>query len=613
MFENMRLMVLMVLALPLVAAVVVAALGPRNRDAVRWIALATVLINLVVTGILTFDAASSLKQKARQTTSSVLHDESRSTFEPEYVPGESAHSHRTTWNLFEIPAPSADGRTTAIQLYLGVDGLNIWLILLTSLLMVPSVLVSWESIKERANEFYAWLLVLQFSMLGVFLAFDVIVFYVFFELTLVPLFFLIGIWGGPSRREAARKFFLYTLAGSLFTLLGLIGLVLACKERSGELTFSIPKLTQVMQHQLSVQDGLIKNLNDELAMPTPASGEYSKNARDFAVDLNHSLQFWRTAQTAIFLALALGFAVKVPLFPLHTWLPLAHTEAPTAGSVLLAGVLLKLGSYGFLRLCLPLVPDASLSIGMPLIGTLASIGIIYGALCAFAQADIKKMVAYSSVSHMGFCVLGLFALNATGITGGLMQMINHGLSTGGLFLLVGMLYDRYHTRMMPDFGGLAARLKLLSLAMVLICLSSVGMPFLNGFVGEMMVLAGVMDINSPTCAMVFGAVGAASIVLGAWYLFTMLQRVFFGPLKEPHHDPNLGPILDLKLREIAALLPIIGACLFIGIYPQPLLDATKRDIAVLSRIADDARARSEQTKSIVPAMKKILSKSAEAR
>src|SRR5262249_26369487 len=300
---------------------------------------------------------------------------------------------------------------------------------------------------------------------GVFLAFDLVLFYVFFELTLVPLFFLIGIWGGPMRREAARKFFLFTLTGSLITLLGVIGAVLACYQLTGhgddpgELTFSIPLLVSRFQ-------GLL----DAGRLPVGV-------------------------QWAIFLALAVGFAVKVPLFPLHTWLPLAHVEAPTAGSVLLAGVLLKLGTYGFLRLCLPLAPDAVLAAGVPLIGTLAAVGVVYGALCAYAQPDIKKLVAYSSVSHLGFCMLGLFALNTAGLTGGLLQMINHGLSTGGLFLLVGMLYERYHTRMMADYSGMAARLKLLSAFMVFICLTSVGMPGLNGFVGEMLVLAGVYDLK----------------------------------------------------------------------------------------------------------------------
>lgn len=612
MLENMRLLVLIILGLPVVAAAAVAALGSRNRTLVRWISLTAVSINLLLTGVLVVKGASVLKQKNQQ-IAHVLSGEVKETFEPEFTPGDDENSHRTTWDLFEIPIPSGEGKTASVQLFLGLDGLNIWLIGLTSFLMLPSVLVSWESIKDRANEFYAWLLVLQSALLGVFLAFDVVLFYVFFELTLVPLFFLIGIWGGPSRREASRKFFLYTLAGSLITLLGMIGLVLVCQQRTTELTFSIPKLTATVQHQLAIQDGLMKNLNTELAKPGGRDGAYTENVRDLAAQVDRDVKYWRTVQWAIFLALTVGFAVKVPLFPLHTWLPLAHVEAPTAGSVLLAGVLLKLGSYGFLRLCLPLVPDASLSLGVPLIGVLGSVGIIYGSMCAFAQSDIKKMVAYSSVAHMGFCVLGLFALNAAGITGGLMQMVNHGLSTGGLFLLVGLLYERYHTRMMGDYGGIAEKLKMLSLAMVFICLSSVGLPFLNGFIGEMMVLAGVMDLSRPTWGLWFAAIGAAGIVLGAWYLFTMLQRVFFGPLHEPHHDPNQGPVTDLNLRELAIMLPVIAACLWIGLNPQSLLDATKRDVAVVSRIADDARARSEQTKRLTPELEKILAKPPESR
>ena len=612
MFENMRLLVLIVLGLPAGAAAVVAALGPRNRSLVRWLSLAAVSINLVLTGILIYQGAAVLKQKNPQ-VGQILSVDAKPTFEPEFTPGDVGNSHRTTWNLFEIPMPSGEGKTSSIQFFLGLDGLNIWLIALTSFLMLPSVLVSWESIKERANEFYAWLLLLQTAMIGVFLAFDVVLFYVFFELTLIPLFFLIGIWGGPSRREAARKFFLYTLAGSLITLLSMIALVLVCQQRTSELTFSIPKLTATVQHQLAIQDGLMKNLDAELKKPGADQGAYTKNVEELARQVDRDIKYWRTVQWAIFLALTVGFAVKVPLFPLHTWLPLAHVEAPTAGSVLLAGVLLKLGSYGFLRLCLPLVPDASLSIGMPLIGVLGSIGIVYGSMCAFAQSDIKKMVAYSSVAHMGFCVLGLFALNATGITGGLMQMVNHGLSTGGLFLIVGLMYERYHTRMMSDYSGIAAKLKLLSLSMVFICLSSVGLPFLNGFIGEMMVLAGVMDLSRHTWAIWFGAIGAAGIVLGAWYLFTMLQKVFFGPLHEPHHDPNEGPVADLNLREIAILFPVMAACLYIGVYPQSMLDATKRDIAVVSKIADDARARSEQTKKLAPEIEKILTTRSESR
>ncbi len=559
MLNDMPLLVLIILGLPAVAAIVVASLGSRNRTWVRWVSLAAVLVDLTLTGIVVARAVPILNARHAEIPA-IMRTQGINTFEPIWVPGDvdpSHPTHQTTWDVFEVPLSGSNGSTSAIQFYVGLDGLNIWLVALTSFLMLPAVLVSWNAIKERSNEFYAWLLVLQTGMLGVFLSFDIILFYVFFELTLVPLFFVIGIWGGPARREAARKFFLFTLTGSLITLLGMIGLILACHDQLKQLTFSIPRLVEIVQSQLRIQDP------DRIA-------------------------YWRQVQTYVFLALAVGFAVKVPLFPLHTWLPLAHVEAPTAGSVLLAGVLLKLGTYGFLRLCLPLVPDAAISIGVPLIGSLAAFGVVYGALCAFAQNDVKKMVAYSSVSHLGFCMIGLFALNSTGILGSLMQMINHGLSTGGLFLLVGMLYERFHTRMMNDYGGVAARLKMLSVAMVFICLSSVGMPFLNGFIGEMLVLAGAIELkSSESAALALTIVGAAGIVLGAWYLFTMLQRVFFGPLKLPHHDPNQGPIRDLDARELLTLVPVGVACLLIGVYPRPILDSMKRDVALVTRIIAD--------------------------
>jgi NADH-quinone oxidoreductase subunit M len=305
--------------------------------------------------------------------------------------------------------------------------------------------------------------------------------------------------------------------------------------------------------------------------------------RDDAVGLGYlDVQRW------IFLALMAGFAVKVPLVPVHTWLPLAHVEAPTAGSVLLAGVLLKIGAYGFLRLCLPLAPDASLSLGVGLIGTLAVIGIIYGAVCALAQSDIKKLVAYSSVSHLGFCMLGMFALNMTGLSGSLLQMINHGLSTGALFLLVGMLYDRYHTRQMDDYGGLAARLRLLACFMVFICLSSIGLPGLNGFVGEGLVFLGMYAFRP-----VYAILGTAGIVLGAWYLLQLLLRVFFGPVKEPAHEGH-APVPDLNFREVAALAPIAFFCLLIGVYPQPLLKTAERDLLVVANITQAAKERAEK-------------------
>ncbi|MFM8580518.1 MAG: NuoM family protein, partial [Planctomycetaceae bacterium] len=302
-----------------------------------------------------------------------------------------------------------------VEFALGVDGISLWLIVLSALLLVPAVLVSWNAITDRPAVFYALMLVLQAGMIGVFAAQDILLFYVFFEFTLIPLFFMIGIWGGADRRWAARKFFIFTLAGSVLTFLGLLFIVLAHKwlVPTAPLTFSIPTLTAGLQQ---------------------AVGRSADAAR-----------FWQMASPWVFLALFAGFAIKVPLFPFHSWLPLAHVEAPTAGSVLLAGVLLKIGSYGFLRFALPLVPAGALW-AFHAVALLAVIGIIYGALLALAQEDIKKLVAYSSVSHMGFCLLGLFAFNTVGLTGGLLQMLNHGLSTGALFALVGMLYERYHTR-----------------------------------------------------------------------------------------------------------------------------------------------------------------------
>jgi NADH-quinone oxidoreductase subunit M len=541
--ETLRVLLVVMLVIPLAAAVVAGLLGPRRRDAIRWVSLAATLASLVLALILAVNFADRQARAAGEPRPT--------TFQPEFVPGDPGETHGTTWNMLPIGG-------SAIQFYVGIDGLNVWLIVLTALLMVSAVLVSWTAVGERVNEYYGWLLALGTGMLGVFLSFDVILFYVFFELTLVPLFFLIGIWGGPQRQHAARKFFIFTLTGSLITLLGVLAVVLACHQLNPGrgLTFSIPALVE------SVHDLQHGGANSGV---------------------------WLQVQRWIFLALIAGFAIKVPLVPLHTWLPLAHVEAPTAGSVLLAGVLLKIGSYGFLRLCLPLTPDASVTIGVPLICTLSVIGIIYGALCALAQDDIKKLVAYSSVSHLGFCMLGMFALNEVGITGSLLQMINHGLSTGALFLLVGMLYERYHTRKMADYGGLAARLRVMGFFWVFICLTSVGLPGLNGFVGEALVLMGSyrmqwLEWRSP----VYAIVASSGILLGAWYLLALLRRVFFGPVKEPAHEGH-GPTGDLNGRELAALLPIAAACVFLGVYPQPVIDAAARDIGLVSGIVGQAQ------------------------
>lgn len=428
-----------------------------------------------------------------------------------------------------------------LSLYFGADGISVALIALTTLLTVSSILISWESIQNRASEFYASLLLLETGLIGVFCAFDLVLFYVFFEMTLIPLFFLIAVWGGKDRKWAAVKFFIYTLAGSLVTLSGLIWLVLHVASAGLQNPTSLPALLAwLREHPLE-----------------PA------------------------VQEALFIAVSMGFLIKVPVFPFHTWLPLAHVEAPTAGSVILAGVLLKLGTYGFLRICLPLFPAASISIGLPVVGLLSVIGIIYGSLCALWQSDIKKLVAYSSVAHLGFCMLGLFALNSEGMTGSVLQMINHGLSTGALFILVGMIYDRYHTREMSEMGGLATKLPRIGVGMVFISMSSIGLPGLNGFVGEFLSLAGMFKSNP-----VYSALGTTGVILGAWYLLTAVQKVFFGKLVEPHHGDH--EVEDMSTREFLALAPLAALCLWIGVRPQPLIDLIQPEIRPLARLLHES-------------------------
>ncbi len=450
-----------------------------------------------------------------------------------------------------------------IRFHIALDGLSVWMFGLTALLMVTAILVSWEAIQEQAVAYYRLLLLLCTGMLGVFVARDIILFYVFFEFTLIPLFFLIGVWGSEQRRYAAVKFFLFTLAGSVLTFLGMLAIVLwdyyhpIGDPALWKMTFSITTLTEHLTQQ----------------------------PMDFQV------QLW------IFLALFAGFAIKVPLFPLHTWLPLAHVQAPTAGSVILAGVLLKIGTYGFVRFNLPMLPDAAAAC-MPWLLWLSVAGIVYGALVALAQSDMKRLIAYSSVSHLGFCMLGIFAVNRLGIQGGVLQMINHGLSTGGLFALVGMLYERYHTRKIADLGGLARQMPILAFFMLVMTFSSIGLPGLNGFAGEFLLLLGIFQrafADAPAVwaiqYQVIAVLAVTGVVLGAWYMLYLVQRVFFGPLKQPSHDPKEPPVRDLSPREVAALAPLVVFIVWIGVQPQFFLD---RMTPTLDRLTEQAMQRADQ-------------------
>ncbi|MBA4390897.1 MAG: NADH-quinone oxidoreductase subunit M [Syntrophus sp. (in: bacteria)] len=401
-----------------------------------------------------------------------------------------------------------------INYFLGIDGISLLLLLLTTFLTVICVLCSWNSIEDRIKEYYITFLFLETAMIGTLCSLDLVLFYIFWELMLIPMYLLIGIWGGPRRIYAAIKFFLFTMAGSVLMLIAIMALYFFYYNATGVYTFNVLDLYQ-------------------------ASIPIAK-------------QYW------FFAAFALSFAIKVPMFPVHTWLPDAHTEAPTAGSVILAGVLLKMGTYGFLRFAIPLFPAAAFD-AVPIISILAIIGIIYGAIVSMVQPDLKRLIAFSSVSHMGYVMLGIFAFNMQGLQGGIYQMLNHGISTGALFLIVGMVYERRHTRMISDFGGLAKTMPIFAVFFMIITLSSIALPGTNGFVGEFLILLGAFKSN-----MVYGILATSGVVLGAVYMLWMFQRVMFGTItKEANRN-----LKDLGAREILILSSMVFFIILMGVYPK---------------------------------------------
>jgi NADH-quinone oxidoreductase subunit M len=414
-----------------------------------------------------------------------------------------------------------------VQYLIGIDGISLLLIMLTTLMGFLSIFYSWNSIQDHVKEYYAMFLLLQTGMLGVFMSLDFFLFYVFWELVLVPMYFIIGVWGGPRKLYAAIKFFLYTLAGSVLMLLGILTLYFQYHEQFGRYTFEISELMKL--------------------------------------NLPLGLEQW------VFWAFFIGFAIKVPMFPFHTWLPDAHVEAPTAGSVILAAVLLKMGTYGFIRFSLPLLPKASNDLKIvQILAVLSIIGIIYGALVSLMQKDWKKLVAYSSVSHLGFCTLGIFAMNPNGLAGSVLQQINHGISTGMLFLIIGVIYERRHTREIAEYGGLAHVMPKYAIVFAFAMLSSAGLPLLNGFIGEFTILQGAFEANH--WWVIFSVSG---VIFGAAYLLWLYQRTMLGQVT---NGKNLG-LADITGRELFVFLPLIAWAIWIGVYPKPYFDILEKPVA----------------------------------
>ncbi|RME10329.1 MAG: NADH-quinone oxidoreductase subunit M [Ardenticatenia bacterium] len=493
-----------IIFVPLLGALLIALLVPRNRmDWVRGLALGTALVELVLT----------LWLVAR--------------FDPTSADFQFVETH--SWiSLF--------GGNVTFLYRVGVDGISLWLIPLTALLTVVAILFSWGSIRTREREYYALMLLLTTGMMGVFTALDMFLFYIFWEVVLIPMYFLIGIWGSKNRIYATVKFVLYTMAGSALMLAAIIAFAWILVPFTQQLTFDLTVWKQAVQSGLW-DAGIVSD----------------------------------RMETLMFLAFVLAFAIKVPLFPFHTWLPNAHVEAPTAGSVILAGVLLKMGTYGFVRFAMPLFPQASQQFA-PILAGLAIVGILYGAAVAFAQRDIKSLIAYSSVSHMGFVVLGLAAMNPQGVSGSILQMVNHGLSTGALFLLIGMIYDRRHTREMSEYGGLWKVVPVYAIFFLIVALSSLGLPGLNGFAGEFMILIGAFRANQWWA--VFATFG---VVLGAVYMLWLYGNVFFGPITKPENET----LADLNKREILALVPLVALIILIGVAPHIFVEPMQPSVARL--------------------------------
>ena len=483
------------LLLPLAGVAVIVVLPAANRNAVRLTANLTALLTLIL-------------------SLSLLRG---------FVPA--AKGFQFVEHVSWVPS-------LGIDYSLGVDGISLLLVLLSTVILPIALLASWN-IEERPKEYYALFLLLESGIIGVFVSLDVFLFYVFFEAVLIPMYFIIGIWGGPRRLYAAIKFFLYTLTGSVIMLLGLLALYFFHFQQFGFYSFEIAELLKV-------------NL-------TPL------------------------AQQWIFWALFCGFAVKIPMFPFHTWLPDAHVEAPTAGSVVLASLLLKMGTYGFIRFSLPLLPAGSSNrIVVEIVAVLSIIAIVYAALVSLMQRDWKRLIAYSSVSHMGFCTLGIFALNQSGIAGGVLQQINHGITTGLLFLLVGMIYERRHTREIAGYGGVASVMPRFAVIFAIAAFASAGLPLLNGFVGEFTILQGVFAVNR-----IWAAFAVFGIVLAAAYLLWLYQRTMLGDIR--HQENRL--LADLNARELCVLVPLVIWAISIGLYPKPYFDLLDQPVAqIVSRV-----------------------------